>query len=103
MSKNIACFWFTLIAFHSLLIVSYYSLLVAHCLFVEPLTGIEPVTSSLPRRCSNRLSYKGSFFRKAPICGVRSKNLSFNVPISTPQLKFLLLPCTWALFEKNCV
>src|SRR3990172_3259786 len=39
-------------------------LLLASCFLLltsilEPLTGIEPVTSSLPRRCSNRLSYKG--------------------------------------------
>src|SRR3989304_7637043 len=97
MSKIIACLWFTLIAFHSLLIASSYSLL----LLLEPLTGFEPVTSSLPRRCSNQLSYKGGFFFKTPICGVRTLNLRFNVPTSTPHLKFNVLPCTWTFLRKN--
>src|SRR3990172_891633 len=34
-----------------------------------------------------------------PICGVRTKDLSFNVPNSTPQLKSLVLPCTWAFLS----
>src|SRR3989304_1422279 len=126
MSKIIACLWFTLIAFHSLLIASSYSLL----FLLEPLTGFEPVTSSLPRRGSNQLSYKGGCFfthatsgAAAPqllcpslhlavveqnlansllsICGVRTLNLRFNVPNSTPHLKFKVLPCTWALLREN--